>query len=82
MASGYRNRSGKGKRLTPLVIQTPPSRIARDGMWYCRIAKAHLLYGLTEFFAVYALRTHLRAFVSGKSPPALTNKTSSMLARA
>jgi hypothetical protein len=81
MASGYRNRSGKGKRLTPLVIQTFPSRITRDGMWYCRIAKAHLLYGLTGLFTVYALHTFLRAFVSRRSFPALTNKTSSMLAR-
>ena len=34
----------------------------------------HLLYGLTELFAVYALHASLRAFVSGKSPPALTNR--------
>lgn len=74
MASGYRNRSGEGKRLTLLVIQTSPSRITRDGIWYCRIAKAHLLYGLALFTAVYALRASLRAFVSGKSSPALTNR--------
>ncbi len=80
MTSGYRNRSGKGKRLAPLVIQTPLSRITRDGMWYCRIAKAHLLYGLALFTAVYVLHASLRAFVSEESPPALTNKTSSMLA--
>jgi hypothetical protein len=79
MASGYRNRSGKGKRLTPLVIQTPPSRITRDGMWYCRIAKAHLLYGLALFVAVYALHASLRAFVSGESPPALTNRLTANL---
>jgi hypothetical protein len=42
-------------------------------MWYCRIAKAHLLYGLALFVAVYALHAPLRAFVSRESP-ALTNR--------
>jgi hypothetical protein len=48
-------------------------------MWYCRIAKAHLLYGFTEPFAVYALHASLRAFVSGESPPALTNRLTANL---
>jgi hypothetical protein len=48
-------------------------------MWYCRIAKAHLLYGLALFVAVYALHASLRAFVSGKRLRGLTNRLTANL---